>query len=86
MIAEDVVYQKLHEVFADVFFRDDIKLSPDLTAKDVEGWDSYRQIEIVMATEEYFKFKFTSSELDNMRRLADLVRPVVQRGSSPSGK
>jgi len=82
MIAENIVYQKLTEVFADVFFRDDIVLSPDLSAKDVEGWDSFKQVEIVMAAEEHFKFKFTSSELDNMRTLADLVRPIVQRGTA----
>ena len=82
MIAENIVYQKLTEVFADVFFRDDIVLSPDLSAKDVEGWDSFKKVEIVMAAEEHFKFKFTSSELDNMRTLADLVRPIVQRGTA----
>ena len=83
MIAENVVYQKLTEIFADVFFRDDIVLSPNLAAKDVEGWDSIKHIEIVIAAEEYFKFKFMSSELDNMRTLSDLVRPIVQRGAAP---
>jgi acyl carrier protein len=52
MPTELEVYRDLTEIFADVFVRDDIVLSPALTAKDVRGWDSFKQIEIIMACEE----------------------------------
>jgi acyl carrier protein len=80
MIAEDDVYEGLAAIFSDVFLRDDIALSPSLSARDVEGWDSFKQIEIVMATEEMFAMKFTSAELDNLRNLGDLARIVAERG------
>lgn len=84
MIADAQIYEILAGVFSDVFLRDDIPLSDELSAKDVEGWDSFKQIEIVMATEECFAMKFTSSELDNMQKLGDLVRIVAQRGKAPA--
>jgi acyl carrier protein len=83
MISESQIYPALAEIFADVFMRDDIPLSDKLSAKDVDGWDSFKQIEIIMATEERFAMKFLSSELDNMKVLGDLVRPVAQRGTLP---
>jgi acyl carrier protein len=83
MIAEADIYRTLGDIFSDVFLRDDIALTPALSAKDVDGWDSFKQIEIVMATEERFDFKFTSLELDEMQRLGDLVRIVAERGRLP---
>jgi acyl carrier protein len=83
VIADRDIYAALSGIFSDVFLRDDISLSPTLAAKDVNGWDSFKQVEIVMATEEYFAMKFTSAELDNMQHLGDLVRIVSERGSLP---
>jgi len=79
MLDQAQVYEGLKGIFSDVFMRDDIVLSPTLTAKDVEGWDSFKQIEIVMAAELQFGMKFTSTEVDNLRSLADLVAVVCKR-------
>lgn len=79
MLDQAQVYEGLKAIFSDVFMRDDIVLSPTLTAKDVEGWDSFKQIEIVMAAELQFGMKFTSTEVDNLRSLADLVAVVCKR-------
>ena len=66
--------------FADVFLRDNIRLNADLSAKDLEGWDSFRNIEIIMATEQRFGMKFTTAELDNLTKVGDLVAIVATRG------
>jgi acyl carrier protein len=83
VIGDRDIYAALSGIFSDVFLRDDISLSAALSAKDVAGWDSFKQVEIVMATEEYFAMKFTSAELDNMQQLGDLVRIVSERGRLP---
>jgi acyl carrier protein len=43
------IYEGLNEIFRDVFMRD-IALRADLSARDVEDWDSYKQIEIIIAS------------------------------------
>ncbi len=80
MIPEETIHDALAEIFADVFLRDDIPISNELSARDVKGWDSFKQIEIIMATEERFAVKLTSAELDGLRNLGDLVRIVAERG------
>jgi len=62
----------LGEIFAEVFGRE-VALSPALTAKDVAGWDSFKQIEIVMAVEERWGMRFSTRELDGLRCVGDLV-------------
>ena len=46
---EPVVYEKLTTVFRDVFDEDDLVLKPEMTADDVDGWDSLSHIRIVLA-------------------------------------
>ena len=79
MPTEAEIYGTLTEIFHDVFMRDDLVLKPDLSAKDVQGWDSFKQIEIIMATEEKYGIKFTTRELDSLQNVADLVRVVTAK-------
>ena len=82
MLNEAEVYDQLTEIFRDVFMRDDMTLNADLSAKDVEGWDSFRQIEIILAVEQRFDIHMTTRELDSLRSVGDLVRVIEakQRG------
>jgi acyl carrier protein len=79
MATSPEAYAALSEIFSDVFLRDDIELKPDLTAKDVEGWDSFKQIEIIIAVEERFGIKFNTKELDSLKSLGDLAGLIVAK-------
>jgi acyl carrier protein len=70
------IYEALTEIFRDVFLREDMTLRPELSARDVPGWDSFKQIEIILATEERFGIKMTTRELDSLRNVGDLARVV----------
>ena len=76
---EAQIYSGLTEIFHDVFMRGDLVLKPELSAKDVQGWDSFKQIEIIMATEEKYGIKFTTRELDSLQNVGDLVRVVTAK-------
>jgi acyl carrier protein len=79
MTTEAEIYGALTEIFHDVFMRDDIVLSADLTAKQLQGWDSFKQIEIIMASEERWRIKFNTRELDSLRCVGDLARMVAAK-------
>ena len=76
MPSEAEVTEALAGIFAEVFGRE-IALAPALTAKDVAGWDSFKQIEIIMATEERYGIRFSTRELDSLQSVGDLVRVVA---------
>ena len=78
MPTEPQIYQALTEIFQDVFQRD-IPLRSELTAGDVAGWDSFKQIEIIMAVEERFAIRLTTRELDSLHSVGDLVRVVAAK-------
>ena len=78
-MAEADVYAALTEIFRDVFMRDEMVLRPDLTAASVPGWDSFKQIEIILMVEEKYGIKFHTRELDNLHNVGDLARTVMAK-------
>jgi acyl carrier protein len=77
MPSEPEIYAALTEIFHDVFMRDDLTLTPSLTAKDVTGWDSFKQIEIIISAEERFGIKLNTKELDSLQNVGDLARVIA---------
>ncbi len=78
------IEQRLTAIFRDTFLRDDLTLSPAMTAADIPGWDSTSQIEIILAVEDTWGIKLTTSDLDTLHSVGDLVR-VVRRATLRSG-
>jgi acyl carrier protein len=72
-MTDAAIYETLSEIFNDVFMRS-VELRPELTAKDVPGWDSFKQIEIIVALEERYGVKFHTKELDALHNVGDLAR------------
>lgn len=67
------IYKKLTGIFRDVLDEDDLVLTSDLTAADVDGWDSLNHINIVVAAEAAFRIKFKSAELEDLKNVGELV-------------
>jgi acyl carrier protein len=78
------IYEKLTEIIRDVLMDFDLVLRPDLTAKEVDGWDSYKMIEILVAVESHFGMKVKSKELDDMENVGDLVKLIREAKSVAS--
>ncbi len=78
MASEAEITAGLSDIFAEVFGRA-VALTPALTAKDVAGWDSFKQIEIIMATEERWGMRFSTRELDGLRCVGDLIAVVAAK-------
>lgn len=76
---EAEIYVVLEDIFRDVFLRDDIKLTSQTTAKDVAGWDSFKQIEIILALEGRYHIKFNTRDLDSLQSVGDLVRVIASK-------
>ena len=78
-MSEAQIYAELGQIFRDVFLTDDIELRPELSAKDVPGWDSFKQIDIILAVEEKYRIKLNTRELDSLQNVGDLVRVIAAK-------
>lgn len=80
-MTEAQVYEQLAVIFREIFLRDDLDVGPALSAKDVPGWDSLKQIEILVATEEHFGVKFRTKEIDSLQNVGDLANLVLAKAN-----
>jgi acyl carrier protein len=76
---EPQVYQRLSTIFQDVFDEDDIQVTPELSAKDVDGWDSLTHIRLILTVEKAFGIKFSTSEIGKLENVGGLVALIKSR-------
>jgi acyl carrier protein len=77
--SQAAIYTALTEIFNDVFMTDDMQLTPSLSAKDVAGWDSFKQIEIMVSAEERFNIKLNTREIDSLKCVGDLADIIARK-------
>lgn len=67
------ILAKLQEVFQDVFDNEDIEITEDTVAEDIEEWDSLAHIQLAKELEKVFGVKLTAKEImtwDNVGEMA----------------
>ena len=64
---------RLKAVFEKVLEEKDIAITRELTAQDIEKWDSLRHIQLISEVESTFGIKFKLREIMNMNNVGDLI-------------
>lgn len=71
-----VTIEQLGEIVRDVFDDDDVEITEETTARDVEGWDSLNHIRFMVTVEQQFNVRFTSREVESLQNVGDLLRAI----------
>lgn len=79
-MTENEVYEALKGVFEDVF-DEEVHLTPQTSAPDVEGWDSLAHIRLMMTVERKFGIKFSTLEINDLETVGDLVSLILRHGA-----
>jgi len=75
-MTDEMVLEKLTEIFRDVFFDPGLVARPNMTASEVERWDSLSHIDMIVLVEEQFAIRFQTSEVNRMDNVGDLVKLI----------
>jgi acyl carrier protein len=73
------IVERMQTVFRDVFDDDNLVLRSDLTAADVENWDSLAHINLILGIEREFKVRFTTAEVASLKNAGDLEALVQKK-------
>ena len=70
------IYKRLSKVFKEVFDDDDIVVRPELTASEVEEWDSLKHIRLILSIEKEFHISFSAAEIGNLKNVGELANLI----------
>lgn len=74
------IFEKLTEVFRDVFDDESIELKETTTAADIEDWDSLTHIMLLSAVEDDFDIKFDMKAVQGLKdvgAMVDLIQEML---------
>ena len=75
------IYDGLTEVLRGVFDDEELVARPDMTADDVDGWDSLSNIRFIMSVEKKFGVKFSAAEVGKLKNVGELAALVAGKKS-----
>jgi acyl carrier protein len=76
---KEEILSKVQDIFRDVLDEEDIHLTEETTANDVEGWDSLTHIQLIVAIEKLFKIKFTSKEILSWKNVGEMLESIQSK-------
>ena len=67
---------RLCEIFQEVFDDDELVVSRQTTAADVEDWDSLMHVNLILAAEKEFDVRFSSAEVASLLNVGELLNLI----------
>ena len=79
-MTQSEVITKLQPIFDDLFM-DKVVLTPELTANDVDEWDSLIQISLLLAIEKQFNIRFRVGEVEATKNVGEFADLIARRAA-----
>ena len=73
------IYERLNNVFRDIFDDETIEVNANTTSSDIEDWDSLEHINLIVAIEQEFGMKFNMNEVTTMKNVGEMVEIIKSR-------
>lgn len=73
------ILKRVEEIFREELEQDELVLTDETTAEDVEGWDSLSHVQLVAAMEEAFGIEFKSREILSWDNIGDLIDCIEKK-------
>ena len=72
------IFEAVQEIFRDNFDDEDLVITRETCADDIEDWDSLEQINLLTAIEKKFAIKFKLADVRDLKDVGDLLDLVAR--------
>jgi acyl carrier protein len=73
------IMNQVNDIFKSVLENDDIVISYETTADDVDDWDSLNHIILVVEIEKHFGVKFTANEIVSFKNVGEMCEAINKK-------
>jgi len=85
-MANQDILNDLAPIFHEVFDDDNLVPVPEMTAADVDTWDSLSHIRLIVAVEEHFGIRFTSAEVSGFGNVGAFAASIASKLAAKVGR
>jgi acyl carrier protein len=73
------ILNELNLIFQDVLKREHIALTNETTARDVDGWDSLTNMQLISQIEKKFNVRFTFRDIVRLKNVGDICQAILTK-------
>jgi acyl carrier protein len=73
------ILSKVGHSIASILDQPNLVVTMRTTAEDIEGWDSFNHVNIVVAIESEFGIKFNAAEVEQLRAVGEFVNLIEKK-------
>jgi acyl carrier protein len=84
LMEKEEITDKLKSVFQKVLEENDITITREMTAQDIEKWDSLRHIQLINEVERAYGITFKLREVLSMKNVGDLIDLIHAKQRVPA--
>ena len=78
-MSREEVFEKLDQVFQDVFDDESLHVTDETTAADVDGWDSLEHIDLMASVERAFGIRFSMGAITRMKNVGEMADLILEK-------
>ncbi len=78
-MSKEQILSKVTEVFQELFEDENLVISYETTAADIDGWDSLTHITLIEEIEDAFDVRFKMNEVTSMKNVGEMIDIILER-------
>ena len=83
MSLSDRILKELQPLYRRVLEKPDLDVTRELSAHDVDSWDSLNHITLIVEIEMLSGLEFVTDELIDLKNVGDFVDIMIEKGYAP---
>ncbi len=77
-MSRNEVFEKVQDIFRDVFDDEELILTDATNSDDIEDWDSLEHISLVVSMEKEFNLKFDIKQVNTLENVGQMIDLIMQ--------
>jgi len=80
-MTREEVTKILTDIFRDIFEEDNLIVTDETTAGDIEAWDSLTHLSMISEVESKFRIRFKMKEITTMKNVGEMITIICERAN-----
>jgi len=77
-MSREEAFERINKVFREVFDDESITVTDSTTANDIDDWDSFEHINLVVAVEEEFGIRIPMGKVLVMKNVGEMIDIITE--------